>query len=129
VGLMVAALVSATAAAAHGQQVHSTLPGSLDPARAYLIYSHGRIVEGENPRPVHERWGLYDFPAVQQALVAGTDWELISKQRPANADINASADEIVGWVHGLIAAGVPASRIVLIGFSKGGRSPPPPRPG
>jgi len=110
-------LVAASAAA---QQVHSTIPAQIDPTKSYLIYSHGRIVEGTNPRPVREGWGVYDFPAVQQALVEGTDWELISKQRPLDADVDLSADEIVGWVRGLIAAGVPSHRITLVGFSKGG---------
>jgi len=100
--------------------VHSTIPARIDPAKSYLIYSHGRIVEGTNPRPVREGWGVYDFPAVQQALVSGTDWELISKQRPLDADVDLSADEIVGWVRGLMAAGVPSHRITLVGFSKGG---------
>ncbi|MEZ4587299.1 MAG: alpha/beta hydrolase [Gemmatimonadales bacterium] len=119
VGLVAAsALLLATPAAA--QQVHPTIPARIDPAKSYLIYSHGRIVEGTNPRPVREGWGVYDFPAIQQALVSGTDWELISKQRPLEADVDLSADEIVGWVRGLITAGVPSHRITLIGFSKGG---------
>jgi hypothetical protein len=26
-----------------------------------VIYSHGLIVEGDDPRPVHPEYGVYDF--------------------------------------------------------------------
>ena len=35
-----------------------------------VFYLHGRIVEDEGSRPVHERFGLYDYPAIVEALGA-----------------------------------------------------------
>ena len=42
--------------------VFETFPNEIKPDEKYVFYSHGYIVEGSNPKPVHPEWGIYDFP-------------------------------------------------------------------
>ena len=49
-----------------------------DPGKPIIIYLHGQIIEDEGPTPTHPRWGLYDYPAVVEALGDGArrlEWE------------------------------------------------------
>ena len=94
--------------------------GEIDKAGVYVIYSHGRILEGNSVQPVHPKWGVYDFPAITDALVKETDWHLIAEHRDANTDINQYSDHLVTLVMKLLEGGVKAGSINLIGFSKGG---------
>ncbi len=105
---------------ARAQTILSNLPEDIQQEATYIIYSHGRIVEGNNLRPISSQWGQYLFPEVQQALVDDTDWFLISEQRSYNADTQEYAEKIASWVTSLISAGVSANRVTLLGFSKGG---------
>jgi hypothetical protein len=40
---------------------------------SYVIYSHGLIVEGDDPKPISPKYGQYDFPAIKQAICDGGD--------------------------------------------------------
>jgi hypothetical protein len=113
-GLLAVALVAPAVAA----EIVSEPPASPDPARSYLFYLHGAIVELGDPRPVHARWGLYDYPAVLEAL-AKSGAVVISEQR-GESDPAEYAERVVAQVRGLLTAGVPAARIGVVGFSKGG---------
>jgi len=84
-----------------------------------VFYLHGQIVEELGPRPVHERWGLYDYPAVVEALGA-TGAKVISEVRDQGTDAGQYADQIVEEIETLISEGVAPERIVVVGFSKGG---------
>ncbi|MDQ7019159.1 MAG: alpha/beta hydrolase [Robiginitomaculum sp.] len=106
-------------AGAQAGTLYTTFPKSIKPAEKYVFYSHGLIVEGTNETPVHPRFGTYDFPAIKAALSA-SDFNLIAYHRPAGTEPNAWADKLAGDVHVLIAAGVPAHNITLMGFSRGG---------
>jgi hypothetical protein len=55
--------------------VYEKLPDKINSADRFLLYSHGYIVEGENPRPIETKfgWGGYDLPAIKEAL-AGKKW-------------------------------------------------------
>lgn len=96
-----------------------TFPHIIDKNANYVFYSHGYIVEGKNPVPIHERWGKYDFPAIKRAL-ADTDYHLIAAHRPENTDPFKYAKQLARQVNQLIASEVPAKNISLIGFSRGG---------
>ena len=54
---------------AYTGEVLDRLPIQSDKDSQYIFYSHGRIVEGVDTRPIHPRWGVYDFPAVTAALI------------------------------------------------------------
>ena len=69
---------------AAGGEIHDRFPDAIDPAGRYVIYSHGLIVEGDDPRPLSPELGVYDFPAVVGALAAGSGFHLIAHHRPKN---------------------------------------------
>ena len=110
------ALLSATASANPSE---IELPEVIDPSAKYVFYSHGFIVEGDNPKPVHQRFGTYDFPAIKQAL-ADESYTLIAQHRAANIAPHLHRDALVSAVGRLLDAGVAARNITLVGFSRGG---------
>ncbi|WP_255322797.1 alpha/beta hydrolase [Lysobacter sp. K5869] len=104
---------------AHAGTVLSVPPERPERDRTYVFYLHGRIVEDRGVRPVDTRFGLYDYPAILDALSA-RGATVVSSQRPHDADVNESAGRVVAQIEGLLRAGVPEQRIVVVGFSKGG---------
>jgi hypothetical protein len=84
-----------------------------------VIFLHGLIAEGTDPRPVHPENGVYDFPAITQAIFKDGGFNLIAQQRPKNAEVGTYVAMLEGWVRQLLKAGVPASRITIVGFSRG----------
>lgn len=101
-------------------EVYESFPEQIDPKATYLIYSHGRILEGNSSRPEHPRWGVYEFPEIRTALVKGENWILLGEHRTRETDVHLYSDQLVTWVQSLVKAGVKPDRITLIGFSKGG---------
>lgn len=100
-------------------EVRTSLPDQVDPARTYVFYLHGRIVEGAGPRPYDPRFGVYDYPAVLDAL-ASRGAVVIASQREPDADPDIHAGRIVAQIERLLRAGVPERQVVVAGFSKGG---------
>ncbi len=94
-------------------------PAQIDKSARYVIYSHGRIAEGADERPVSPEHGVFDFPAIRDALVKSGDVTLIARHRPKDADAKAEAERLEQGVRRLAAAGVKPSHITLVGFSKG----------
>lgn len=104
---------------AHASAIYTDVPESPEPSKIYLIYLHGRIIENSGPRPTDSRYGIYDYPAVLEAL-SSRGAVVISAQRPPKTDTNRYAGVVVSQVEDLIDRGVPPASIVVIGFSKGG---------
>jgi acetyl esterase/lipase len=102
---------SATAADAVAQ--------AIDPSATYLIYLHGQIVEDRGPRPIHPRFGLYDFPAVVAALGA-RGAVVIAEQRSPGTVMRHATARVRDQVQSLLDAGVAPERVAVVGFSKGG---------
>jgi hypothetical protein len=101
------------------QQIVTSFPTTLDPAKTYLIYLHGRVVENLGPRPTDSSFGLYDYPAILEAL-ASRGATVISAQRQPNTNVNEYAGAVVAQIEEAIHRGVPPTNIVVVGFSKGG---------
>jgi hypothetical protein len=99
-------------------EIYDQFPDSIHASERYVIYSHGMIVEGDDPKPISPKYGQYDFPAIKQALFNGGGFNLIAYQRPKSLD-DTYADTLKSWVRRLLAAGVEPSRITLVGFSRG----------
>ena len=114
--LIVFALIPATAAAG---ELYTDFPQQIRVGEKYVFYSHGFIVEGTNPRPVNQRWGTYEFPAVKRAL-ADPGYNLIAYHRPAKTDPVLFAEKMAGDIRTLLSQGVNAEDIYLVGFSRGG---------
>jgi hypothetical protein len=100
--------------------ISENLPETIDKDQRYVFYSHGYIVEGNNPEPVHPKWGQYAFPAIKKALAEDADFHLIAHHRPANTDFTQYTRLLAAQVRQLMSAGVVPSNITLIGFSRGG---------
>jgi hypothetical protein len=113
-------LVSSTLVpiSASAVELYDRFPDSIHADERYVIYSHGLIVEGDDPKPVSPKYGQYDFPAIKQALFNQGGFNLIAYQRPKSAD-NSYADMLQSWVRRLLDAGIKPSRITLVGFSRG----------
>jgi hypothetical protein len=99
-------------------EIHSRFPDTVHASERYVIYSHGLIVEGDDPKPISPKYGQYDFPAIKQILFNSGGFNLIAYQRPKSSD-DSYADTLKSWVKRLLEAGVRPSRITLVGFSRG----------
>ena len=99
--------------------VFNDVPETVSNDRSYIIYSHGYIVEGDNPKPVHAEWGEYDYPGILNTL-SELDSDVISLHRPNGSDPHEHAQILSKYVAKLLNKGVNPHKISLIGFSRGG---------
>jgi hypothetical protein len=121
---MMSGLVAACACAfsmSRAAQIYDQFPTEIHPNERYVIFSHGLIAEGDDPRPVSPKYGVYDFPGIKQALFAGGGFNLIAVQRRKNIEFDDHVAQLVAWVRQLEQAGVRPGRITLVGFSRGGQ--------
>lgn len=114
-----ALLLCLVTAPVFAQKVVTAFPLTTDPSATYLIYLHGRVVENLGPRPTDSSFGLYDYPAILEAL-SGNGATVISAQRRPNTDVNEYAGLVVSQIEAAIRSGVAPEHIVVVGFSKGG---------
>ena len=122
---LVAAFAAALAAAAEVKQAapehqHADFPAAVQADARYVVYSHGRIAEGSEERPVSAEHGVYDLPAIRASLASAGDAQVIAPHRAKDADTTLAAQHLENGVRRLIAGGVKPSRITLVGFSRGG---------
>jgi len=102
-------------------EIYTEFPVQIHPDEKYVFYSHGLIVEGENSRPVHPKFGTYEFSLIKSMLVKDSGFNLIAHHRPQNTEINAYSKKLESWVKKLVKAGVKPNNITLVGFSRGGQ--------
>lgn len=112
-------LLSAAPAMAQRGSILGDVPAEVRPGARYLIYLHGRIVEEKGAHPTDERFGTYEYRRILDTLAA-SGAEVIAEQRPLGTDFRAFGAHVADQVRRLQAAGVPAERIAVVGFSKGG---------
>jgi hypothetical protein len=84
----------------------------------YLFYLHGRIVEDQGPRGISPQFGRYDYPGILAAF-RRRGLQVVSEVRPSGTDPGTYADRVAGEVRALLARGVPASHVTIVGASKG----------
>lgn len=97
-------------------QIHKDLPDTIESGGTYVFYSHGNIVEGNDSRPKHPRYGVYNFPAIKREL-ADSEFDLIAYHRPQNTNPAQYAKDLAAQVRQLLDAGVAPGRITILGFS------------
>ncbi len=112
-------LLSAAPALAQRGSILNDVPAQPRPGARYLIYLHARIVEEKGSRPTDERFGTYEYQQILDTLAA-SGAEVIAEQRPQGTDFRQFGARVADQVRRLLAAGVPAERIAVVGFSKGG---------
>ena len=64
---LVLATVITTAPLKEITSVGRDLPASVDPARRYVFYLHGRIIEEHGLRPRDPRFGVYEYEEILRA--------------------------------------------------------------
>lgn len=117
--LLVLGILATPAAPAQTGTVDDNLPQRPDPKARYLIYLHGRIIEDQGPRPTSKDWGVYEYRQILDTLAA-SGLAVVSEQRRPNTDMDAFAEHVAQQVRQLLATGVPAENVTVMGFSKGG---------
>jgi hypothetical protein len=93
-------------------------PASIDPAKRYLFYLHGKIIEDQGLPAISPDFGEYEYAAILEKL-ASYGFVVISEQRPKNTDPVAYAQKIVAQITLLLDAKVPPGQITVVGASKG----------
>jgi hypothetical protein len=99
--------------------IYEQFPVKVNASDKYVFYSHGLIVEGDDPTPISPLFGKYEFPQIKQAL-ADEGYHLIAYHRPKNTQAKAFAKKLVKDVNLLIEQGIKPENITLLGFSRGG---------
>jgi hypothetical protein len=100
-------------------ELFAHLPDNVNPSEKYVFYSHGYIVEGDDLKPIHEKWGVYNFPEIKEELL-DSEYKLIATHRAAKTNPFEYAEKLTEQVNQLIENGVPSKNIFLVGFSRGG---------
>jgi hypothetical protein len=114
-----ALLLSPTPAPAQRGAILHGVPAQVRPGARYLIYLHPRVVEEKGPGATDERFGPFEYQQILDTLAAsGAD--VIAELRPQGTDFRAFGAHVTDQVRRLLTAGVPAERIAVVGFSKGG---------
>src|SRR5512141_1285082 len=93
-------------------------PSSIDPAKRYMFYLHGKIIEDQGIPAVSTEYGEYQYEAILEKL-ASHGFTIISEQRQKNTDGMKYAERVAQQVTELLNAGVPAKNITVVGASKG----------
>lgn len=93
-------------------------PESIDPAKQYMFYLHGKIIEDQGIPAISPDYGEYEYAAILQKLSA-YGFVVISEQRSKDTDSMEYARKIAEQVRTLLSAGVPAKDITVVGASKG----------
>jgi hypothetical protein len=93
-------------------------PNMIDPTKRYLFYLHGKIIEDQGIPAVSSEFGEYRYEEILKTL-EGYGFEIISEQRPKNADGWEYAQRTAKQVSELLTAGVPPGSITVVGASKG----------
>ena len=89
------------------------------PPERHVIYLHGRIVQDQQvARPQHPEHGYYELDAIRAAF-RERGFVVHSEIRPKGSSVGDGADRVVSQVRELLASGVPADRITVVGASMG----------
>jgi hypothetical protein len=113
-GMMIVVATGILSSTSFSQDIESD-PGDV----IHLFYLHGRIIEDAGPTPTHPRYGLYDYPAVVEAL-GSRGAIVVSEVRASGTDTEQYARKTVADIEKLITDGISPEQIVVAGFSKGG---------
>jgi hypothetical protein len=116
--LVIALFAASAALPATAGTILTAFPDRPNPEQRYIVYLHGRIVEEQGRKAVSPDFGPYRFDDILAALAA-TGAAVIGEVRPKGTEPKTAAAHVVDGVRRLIAAGVPARNITVVGASKG----------
>jgi hypothetical protein len=95
-----------------------SFPTEIDPGSRYMFYIHGKIIEDQGIPAVSPEFGEYRYEEILRTLQS-YGFEIISEQRPKNANGWEYAQRTARQVSELLKAGVPPGSITVVGASKG----------
>lgn len=84
----------------------------------YLFYLHGKIVEDQGVKAVHERFGAYEYEKIIDGF-RNEGFDVISEARPKETDVERYAEKTAGQIRQLLKDGTPPENITVVGASKG----------
>lgn len=99
-------------------QVTTGLPDKIDPAKKYMFYLHGAIVQSQGENAVSPTYGKYMYRDIVNKL-SSKGYNVISEVRPKDATVDGYAKVVAIQVKGLQDKGVPAKNITVVGASMG----------
>mgnify|MGYP005993037789 FL=1 len=99
--------------------IYENFPREIKSNERYVFYSHGFIVEGQNPTPINPRWGMYDFPEIKKVR-SDDSYSLMAYHRTKNTAPRLFAKKLAKAANNLINEGVKPENITFVGFSRGG---------
>ncbi|PLX33190.1 MAG: hypothetical protein C0600_00995 [Ignavibacteria bacterium] len=117
--LVPALVVLFSAQLSHAQNIFTTLPDSIDTARHYMFYIHDNVVHAGDVRPSHPEFGTYEYEEIVNRL-STEGFSVISYPREKGAHPYLYAQETAEQIRHLIAEGVPAAHISIVGAGSGG---------
>ena len=93
---------------------------AAETTKNHVIYVHGRIVQDkQSRRPQQVRFGYYELDKILDTF-RQQGFEVTGEMRPRDASESASADVVVRQVKDLLASGVSADHVTVVGASMGG---------
>ena len=99
-------------------QENFEFPDSIDTQKKYMFYLHGKIIEDQGVPAISPQFGEYEYDAILQTL-SENGFYVISEKRAENTNSSEYSRVVVKQINELIAAGVPAQNITIVGASKG----------
>jgi hypothetical protein len=93
-------------------------PSEINPSDRYMFYLHGKIIEDQGIPAISPDFGEYRYEEILEVL-RSHGFVVISEQRSRNADGVDHARRVSDQIDTLLASGVPAGSITVVGASKG----------
>lgn len=113
--LMIFVLTGGGAAA---QGIMTSIPEEIDAGAKWVFYLPDEIVTPARPEPRHPQLGVYKyFDIVNRFVAAG--FKVVSRPRETTEHPYVVAEEIAAQIRKLLAAGVPAGSVGIVGAGKG----------
>ncbi len=110
------ALASVSSGIAQG--IMTEVPEKIDTTAKYLFYLPDEVVTPAQPQPRHPLHGEYQYAEIANRFV-GAGFKVVSRPRGTTEHPYLVAEEIAGQIRKLLAAGVPAGRIGIVGAGQG----------
>lgn len=83
-----------------------------------MFYLHGKIIEDQGVPAISPQFGAYEYDEILRTL-SENGFYVISEIRAKNTNASEYSRVVVDQINKLIAAGVPAQNITVVGASKG----------
>jgi len=99
--------------------VSAVVAAAEPPPPRHLLYLHGRIIQEQQiARPQSPKYGYYELEKILDTF-RDRGFVVSGDIRPKSASVSDAADRVVEQVRRLLASGVPADHVTVVGASMG----------